>query len=64
MDRQFERLQISAGRDYNSGRYGIYEFCIFDGDDLILRGSGFKSKAQAVRAAKKAAEPMLAEALL
>lgn len=58
----FETVTISAGRDYNLGLHGRYEFVIFSpAEDVLERATGFKSKAQAQRAAVKAAQKFLGE---
>jgi hypothetical protein len=58
----YETLEVSVGRDYTTP--SKYEFVIFSDDETIVaRKGGFKSAAQARKAAVKAAEPLLADAL-
>lgn len=47
--------KLSAGKDYNH-TLGRYEYVLFaDDETVVARQSGFTSKAQAVRAGRKAA---------
>jgi len=46
-----ENLTISAGRDFN--RFRVYEYCLFRGEQLIHRATGFATKKAAQRAALK-----------
>ena len=48
-------LTMSVGRDYNHPLHGRYEFVLWEGEKLVTRGSGFKSKGTAMTAGKKAA---------
>lgn len=66
MTRQFETVHVTAGR--SSVLHGRYEFHVTAevGDDewvALAKGDFFRSKAAALNAARKAAEPFLAPSL-
>jgi hypothetical protein len=54
-----DTISISAGRDYNT--YDRYEFCVFDGEKVVIRKGGFSSNGAAKRAGIKAANEYLAK---
>lgn len=62
MTKQFESLNLSCGRDYNT--YNRYEYCLFSDDELVARKGGFKANAQAKKAGVAAAQDLLAPALI
>lgn len=57
-----ESLSVSFGRDYNHPLRNKFEFCIFDGETLVERQSGFSSTAQAKRAGLKRADELISVA--
>ena len=58
----YENLQLIVARDYKH-LAGRYEFILMADEEIVLRQTGFKSKAAAQRAGIKAARPLLAETL-
>lgn len=67
MSKQFERVYVSAGRDYQS--HSRYEYCVFgcaageEEGEIVERQGGFKSNAAAKKAGLKAAEKFAAPSL-
>lgn len=55
-----QATHMSAGRDHNHPLHGRYEYVLFAADETVVaRASGFKSKAQAVRAGRNKAADLL-----
>ena len=51
-------VTMSAGRDYTTS--SRYEFCVFDGEELVAREGLFMNKAAAKRAGLRAAKAYVA----
>lgn len=52
-------LELTVGRDYRSGSQ--YEYCLYEGEELVARRGFFPSYASAKRAGVAAARAVYAE---
>lgn len=56
MDTEHTEVTLSWGRDYGCGLHDRYEYCVYEGENLVMRHGFFRSSGAAKRAGYKAAE--------
>jgi len=49
-------VTVSWGRDYRTSLHNRYEYCVFEGESIVLREGSYSSSAAAKRAGIRAAQ--------